>query len=55
MSRGRVWTNDNIEIHRKMSKEAPQTVAKEFLTGLVAAVEMGDREVTPKVMNVEGY
>lgn len=54
-SRARACTNGNIEIYGKMSKEASQTDAKGFLTGWVAALEVGDMEATPKVMNVEGY
>lgn len=50
-ARARAWIDGNIEIYRKMSEEASQTVAKGFLTGLAGAVEVGDMEVIPNMFN----
>lgn len=49
-ARARVWTDNNIEIYRKMSKENSQTIAKGLVTGLVGAVETGSIDAIPSLM-----
>jgi len=53
-ARARVWTDGNIEAYRNMSKEGSQAIATGFMIQLVRAVEEGDTEAIPGMMNVEG-
>jgi len=48
--RARVWTDGNIQVFRKMSKEDSRVVAMSFMTGLVGAVAAGDVGLIPKRM-----
>ncbi|KAF9642937.1 hypothetical protein BDM02DRAFT_1798284 [Thelephora ganbajun] len=53
-ARARVWTDDNIETYRNMSKEHSQAIAAGYMIKLVRAVEAGDIEAMPRMMNVQG-
>ena len=52
-ARARAWTDGNIEMYRKMEKEASKTVAAGFMTGLVKAVEAGEIDAIPSMMKAE--
>lgn len=54
-ARARVWTDDNIETFRNMDKKGSQAMALGFMTKLVGAVEAGDTEAIPNIMNIEGH
>jgi hypothetical protein len=54
-ARARVWTDGNIEMYRNMSKDESQAMAAGFIIKLVNAVEEGDVEAMPRMMEVEGY
>jgi hypothetical protein len=51
-ARARVWTDGNIEWYRNMNKNGPQALA---IGLLVEAVEVGDVETMPGMMEVEGH
>jgi hypothetical protein len=52
-ARARAWTDPNIETYYKMEKENSKAIAVGFMTGLVKAVEVGEMNVVPSMMNVE--
>lgn len=54
-ARARVWTDRNIEVCRKKSKEQSRMVAANIITEFVNAVSIGDMTLTQKFMEVEGY
>ena len=49
-ARARVWTDNNLEVYRKMSKDNSQAIAKGLVTGLVGAIETGSIDAIPSLM-----
>jgi hypothetical protein len=53
-ARARVWTDGNIEWFRNLNKKDSQALAIGTLMKLVQAVEAGDMEMMPGMMEAEG-
>jgi hypothetical protein len=54
-ARARVWNDGNIGWCRNLSKDTSRAMAAGYIIKLIDAVENGDMEAIPKMMEAEGH